>query len=296
MMNERIDLHVHSTCSDGTLTPQELVQLASSLGLRAIAITDHDSTSGILPAHAEALRLSVDLEILSGIEVSAEWQNQEIHILGLDIDPEHPVLIKYMKDAILEKENRNRKMAEKITAAGCPITVEEVSARFPGATLGRPHYARIMMEKGFVTSINAAFNRYLGDHGPCFVSRSRISCTDAVKMILAAGGHPVLAHPLQYGFSKDRLESLVNLLKDYGLEGMECLYSRYTATDSSRLIRMAHRHGLFVTGGSDFHGANKPEIQLGSGINGNLEIPYSLLQEAGLRPEQSAFTTHSHGQ
>lgn len=283
-MNDQIDLHVHSTCSDGTLTPEELAQLAIHLNLRAIALTDHDSTSGILPARMEAKRLGSNLEILSGIELSAEWQNQEIHILGLDVDPEHPALKKYMRESILEKENRNKKMAEKITAAGCPITVEEVSARFPGATLGRPHYARIMMEKGFVTSINAAFNRYLGDHGPCFVNRSRIASTDAVKLILEAGGHPVLAHPMQYGFSKDRLESFVNLLKEYGLEGMECFYSRYTATDSSKLIRMAGRHGLFITGGSDFHGANKPEIQLGSGINGNLQIPYSLLTDAGLRP------------
>lgn len=281
-MKNLIDLHVHTSCSDGTLTPEEVVATALDLQLAAIAITDHDTAVGV--ARAKAAVQENPLEILSGIEISAEWLNKEIHILGLDLDPDHPALKNYQDEFLREKEERNRKIAEKITAVGCPVTPEEIQERFPGAVLGRPHYARFMMEKGFVTSVNAAFNQYLGDHGPCYVSRRRISASDAVKLILDCGGHPVLAHPLQYGFSKDRLESLVNYLKDFGLEGIECYYSRYTATDSAKLIKMAGRHGLFVTGGSDFHGGNKPEIALGSGINGNLKIPYSLLQDAGLRP------------
>lgn len=333
-MTKYIDLHVHSTCSDGTLTPEELVRTAMRQGLAAIALTDHDTAAGVQRALDEVERLQrsqpsgdsseslsmgssefsstdssefsstgssefsstgssefssgsaseISLEIIPGIEISAEWLNKEIHILGLDLDPDHPALAAYQDEFLREKEERNRKIAEKITAVGCPVTPEEIQARFPGAVLGRPHYARFMMEKGFVTSVTAAFNQYLGDNGPCFVGRRRISVSDAVKLILECGGHPVLAHPLQYGFSKDRLESLVNYLKDFGLEGMECYYSRYTATDSAKLIKMAGRHGLFVTGGSDFHGGNKPEISLGSGINGNLQIPYSLLQDAGFRP------------
>ena len=281
-MSDFIDLHVHSNCSDGTCSPEELVQLAVSLQLKAIALTDHDSVSGVARARAEALRLGGSLTVIPGIELSAEWLNKEVHILGLGIDPDHPALTAYLEEFLRERDNRNRKMAEKITAVGCPMMIEELYEHFPGATLGRPHYARLMVEKGFVTSMAAAFNGYLGDNGPCFVNRKRIAASDAVKLILLCGGHPVLAHPMQYGFSKDRLESFINLLKDSGLEGLECLYSRYTASDSSMLIRMAKRHGLFVTGGTDFHGANKPEIHLGTGINNNLEIPWSLLVEAKL--------------
>ncbi len=282
-MSDLIDLHIHSTSSDGTFTPEELVQMAMDLELRAIALTDHDSVSGIRRAQEEVQRRKGTLEIIPGSEFSADWHGCEIHILGLDLDPEHPALDSYIRYLLKEREERNRLMAEKITAVGCPVTPEELAERFPGAALGRPHYARIMMEKGFVTSIAAAFHRYLGDHGPCYVSRRKPSTEEIIWLILECGGHPVLAHPLQYGFSKDRLESFVQYLKELGLEGMECLYSRYNATDSSRLIRMASRHGLFVTGGTDFHGANKPEIRLGTGINENLAIPYSLLTEAGLR-------------
>lgn len=283
LLTDLIDLHVHSSCSDGTLSPEELVQLAISLNLSAIALTDHDCVSGIVRAQAEALRLGNHLEVIPGIEISTDGLNTEIHILGLDLDPAHPALRAYMDDFQKKKEERNRKICEKVTAIGCPITLQELKERFPGAIIGRPHYARLMMEKGFVKSINAAFNAYLGDNGPCYVSRKRMAAADAVKLILECGGHPVLAHPMQYGFSWDRLESFVNYLKDYGLEGMECLYPRYTATDSAKLIRMAKRHGLFVTGGTDFHGANKPEVQLGSGVNNNMAVPYSLLVEADLR-------------
>ncbi len=282
-MSDFIDLHVHSTCSDGTCTPEELVHLALEKGLLAIALTDHDNAFGVRRMQAEAKNCGGRLDVIPGIEISAQWQNTEIHILGLDLDPEHPALTAYQEEFLKEREERNRKMAEKITAAGCPVTAEEVYERFPGAVLGRPHYARIMMEKGFVTGIDAAFSQYLGDNGPCYVSRRRISAEDAVKLILDCQGHPVLAHPYQYGFSRDRLESFVQLLKNAGLQGMECLYSRYTATDSDRLIKMARRHDLFITGGSDFHGDNKPEIRLGSGIHNSLFVPYSLLQKAGIR-------------
>lgn len=279
-MNHYIDLHVHSTCSDGTLTPEAVVQLAIENGIRVIALTDHDTAEGVSRAQKAA---GCSLDVIPGIEISAEWKGNEIHILGLDIDPDHPALKEYQDEFVREKEIRNAKIAQKITEAGCPITVEEVEQRFPGAIIGRPHYARIMMEKGFVTSVNAAFAAYLGDHGPCYVGRRRIDVRDAVKLIRKCGGHPVMAHPFQYGFSKDLLESIVNLLTEDGLEGLECYYPRYTATDSDRLCKMAKRHGLFVTGGSDFHGANKPEIQLGSGVNGNLRVNYELLETAGLR-------------
>ncbi len=283
-MSDYIDLHVHSTCSDGTCTPEELVSLALEQGLCAIALTDHDTASGVSRMQKAAAEQGGSLDVIPGIELSAQWLNQEVHILGLDLDPDHPALHAYQEEFLRERTERNRKMAEKITEQGCPVTVEEMEQRFPGAVLGRPHYARMMMEKGFVTSVAAAFNRYLGDSGPCYVSRRRIAAEDAVQLILECGGHPVLAHPYQYGFSKDRLESFVQFLKERGLEGMECFYSRYTASDSDKLVRMAKRHGLFVTGGTDFHGENKPEIKLGSGINKNMAVPRSLLTEAGIRP------------
>ncbi|MDO4489722.1 MAG: PHP domain-containing protein [Lachnospiraceae bacterium] len=277
-----IDLHVHSSCSDGTCTPEQVVQLAVAAGLKAIALTDHDTAAGVERACAAARETGSGLLVIPGIELSAQWQNQEIHILGLNLDPTHPDLLSYQEEFLREREERNRRMAEKITAVGCSITVEEVKQRFPGAILGRPHYARVMMEKGFVKSIQAAFNGYLGDRGPCFVSRRRIAATDALKLILSCGGHPVLAHPLQYGFSRDRLESFVDYLKNNGLQGMECLYSAYNASESAKLTDMARRHGLFITGGTDFHGENKPDIALGRGIKGNLAVPFSLLKEAGI--------------
>ncbi len=278
-----IDLHVHSTCSDGTCTPEDLVSLAEEKHLRAIAITDHDCVSGVKRALSAAESAGSSVEIIPGIEISADWQGMEIHILGLDIDPWHSAILSYQEEFLKEREERNKLMAERITAAGCPVTAEEVQERFPGAILGRPHYARIMMEKGFVTSLDAAFKQYLGDRGPCYVSRRRISASDACSLLLACKGKPVLAHPFQYRLSKERLESLVDYLKGFGLQGMECLYSGYSPSDMTKLQDMAKRHGLFISGGSDFHGDNKPSITLGSGIRGELQIPYSLLTDAGIR-------------
>ena len=272
---EYIDLHVHSNASDGTYSPKEVVEYAESKGLYAFALTDHDTVDGIEEA-IETARTKI-VKVIPGIEISADFGGSDLHILGLNVDYTSEGFVKIVDECRRSRDERNRKMIEKIREHGMPLTEEIMLERFGNASVTRAHFARYMMDEGYVSSKEEAFNRYLNPGKPCYVSRERISPEMAIRLILEAGGHPVLAHPLLYKMGHDRLYSTINYLKTLGLQGIEGIYSLNTPSDDQKMEKIAREYGLFLTGGSDFHGSNKPAIDLGTG-KGNLRISKELLK------------------
>lgn len=270
-----IDLHVHSNASDGTFTPTELISEAKRAGLSAFALTDHDTTAGI----AEAVRAAEGsgIELIPGVELSTEYEKTEVHVLGLYIDPENALLQKHMADFRKSRDNRNVVMLEKLRAEGFDITQEALEARFPDAVITRAHIARYLLEKEYIPDMKTAFSKYIGDGCRCYVDRPKVTPIDAVDYIVAAGGTPVLAHPVMYPMSYFQLQRMLREMKAHGLSGMEAIYSENTAADEMVMKRIAREEGLLISGGSDFHGTNKPDIRLGVG-RGKLYIPYSILE------------------
>lgn len=285
-----IDLHVHSTCSDGTYSPTQLVDYAIRKGLAAFALTDHDSIDGLEEAIQYAAKLQAQQisekfcaaapvipEVIPGIELSTEYQGRDIHIVGLYIDYHSQPFLKKLQEFVDSRTNRNYKMCALLRQAGVSVTYEELLAAYPDSVITRAHYAAYLLEKGYVKSRQEAFDRYVGDHAPCYVPREKITPAQAVHLILDAHGTPVLAHPIQYNMNKERLEGLIRELKEEGLMGIEAIYSTYTAADECQIRALATKYRLFISGGSDFHGANKPGLDLGTGY-GKLYIPLDLLQ------------------
>lgn len=272
-MEEYIDLHVHSKMSDGTLTPTEVVKLAYEKGLSAIALTDHDTVDGVEEAINAGKEYGV--EVIPGVELSAEYKGSDLHILGLKVDIYNEEFARKVAVCRDSRYNRNLKMVEKLNEQGFPITWEEMLKRFGNITVTRAHFAKYLIDEGYVASKEEAFSKYLEPGRPCYVSREKVTPKEAIDMILGAGGHPILAHPMLYKMPLDRLESVIVMLKDYGLQGIEAVYSLNRPEDDSFLAKLAKRHGLYVTGGSDFHGEIKPHIALGTG-KGNLRITKSL--------------------
>ena len=288
-----IDLHVHSSCSDGTYSPAQLVDYAAKKGLAAFALTDHDTVDGLDEAVQYAAKLRAQQlteesrnedsaviravpEVIPGIELSTEYQGQDIHILGLYIDSHIGSFQKKLREFVDSRTDRNHKMCVLLRQAGIPITYEELLSAFPDSVITRAHYAAYLLEKGHVKSRQEAFDRYLGDHAPCFVPREKITPAQAVHLILEAHGAPVLAHPILYHMSGERLEALTQNLKEEGLMGIEALYSTYTAADERYIRTLAAKYELFISGGSDFHGDSKPGLDLGAGY-GKLYVSEELL-------------------
>ena len=272
-MGKLIDLHVHSDCSDGTCSPEELVELAKQKGLSAFALTDHDTTEGVARARHAAEGTVVC--VIPGIEFSTSYEKRDVHVLGLGIDPEDEYFQENLDRFRNSRDRRNEEMIRKMQEHGISITQEEVEKLFPDAVITRAHFARFLVEKKFVGSTNEAFDRYLGDRACCFVPREKVTPFQAVRLIKENGGYAVLAHPLIYGFSKGKLEELVREMKKAGADGIEAIYSQNRWNDEGEMRALAKRHGLKITGGSDFHGSNKPGIEMGTG-KGNLRIPYEL--------------------
>lgn len=276
-----VDLHVHSNKSDGTYAPSDLVTLALSKGLAAFALTDHDTTEGIdeaLAAASAARAGGADIEVIPGIEFSTEYEGKDIHIVGLDIDYKGDAFQKYLKDFQESRDNRNRKMCLKLAEHGVDITYEKLRADYPDSVLTRAHYAKYMLAHGAVKSISEAFDRYIGDHAPCFLPREKVTPSQAVSLILRSGGIPILAHPILYHMSDARLEHLVSTLKDEGLVGIEAIYSTYNTAEERQIRKLAAKYDLRISGGSDFHGETKPGLDMGNGY-GNLFVPYEVLEQ-----------------
>lgn len=276
-----IDLHVHSTRSDGTYPPSQLVDYAIEKGLAAFALTDHDSVDGLDEAisYAEELRKNNPNvpEVIPGIEFSTEYQGRDIHMVGLCINYHSDIFKAHINDFVNSRDLRNEKMCKLLREnAGMDITYEKLLSAFPNSVITRAHYAKYMLEHGYIKSRQEAFERYIGDHSPYYVPREKITPARAIQLILAVGGIPVLAHPTIYGLGKDALNTLVSLLKGVGLIGLEAIYSTYTPAEEREMRALADKHGLAISGGSDFHGGNKPGLDLGTGY-GNLYVPYDVL-------------------
>ncbi len=275
-----IDLHTHTCKSDGSYTPTDLVDYAIEKNLAAVAITDHDSIEGLdeAVAHAAALRERglPSVEMIPGIEFSTKYEKQDVHIVGLYISYEREAFQSALVSFVDSRVSRNRKMCENLQGAGIDITYEKLLAMYPDAVITRAHYASYLLEHGYVKSRQDAFARYLGDHTKYFVPREKVTPSQAVDLILKADGVPILAHPPLYHMGNDRLDTLVSSLKADGLMGIEVFYSTYSNQDVRDMQRLAAKYNLLVSGGSDFHGANKPGLDLGCGY-GKLYIPEETL-------------------
>ncbi len=275
-MEKYIDLHVHSTVSDGTFTPSELVHYAIEKNLSAFALTDHDTTDGLEEAFKAAC--GSNLEIIPGIELSTTWNSTDVHIVGLDIDWKNTYFRKTLSEFQASRELRNEKIIARLQKEGIPITAKLMEKDFPNSVWTRAHFARFLFEHNYVGSMKEAFDRYLGNHAKCYVPREKVTPFQAIHLIHEGGGKAIFAHPILTRLSKDRLESLVNELSQNGLDGIETLYVSYTPADELFTKQLAKRYGLKQSGGSDFHGSNKPYIDLGCG-KGNLKIPYEILEQ-----------------
>ncbi|MBN1573334.1 MAG: PHP domain-containing protein [Deltaproteobacteria bacterium] len=273
-----IDLHTHTTASDGTLTPEQLIRHAHEIGISAISVTDHDTTDGVAIARTEAEKRGVFF--IQGIEISAEYSDQgTMHILGYFIDENNDRMIEVLDFLKRSRRLRNPKMIKLLNEAGISITMEDVVNEAGGGQVGRPHFARTMIKKGFASSINEVFDKYIKKGGPCYVNKERLSPEKSIELILTAGGIPVIAHPKTLGVSDHGdLKKLIIELMDYGLMGMECYYFSHTKAETEGYIELAEELGLLVTGGTDFHGENKPNIRLGVG-KGDLKIPDDLAEK-----------------
>ena len=271
---DTIDLHTHSTFSDGTFTPLQLVKYAEEKGLKAFAITDHDTTEGI----KEAKSIETNVEVISGVEISTRYDKKEIHIVGLYVNENDADLNKQLKYYREKRVTRNFEILEKLNSLGVDITIDDVKESCTGDVISRAHIAKALVSKGFVGSYTEAFDRYLGDNKCAYVPRETLNYEESMELITKAGGVPVLAHPLLYKMSDTNLENMMVKLRQKGLKAVEVYYSTHSNSDTQHVMAMANRVGLIYSGGSDFHGATKPKIDIGTGM-GKLAVPYAILEK-----------------
>lgn len=279
MPGQYVDLHCHSTASDGTLSPADVVRLAKDSGLSGLALTDHDTIGGVDEAVAEAKKLGIDF--IPGIEISAEFPHPgTMHLLGYGIDPNSPALRDMTRQLIEGRDNRNPKIIKKLQELNVAITMEEVEHaagkdKDPKSVVGRPHIAAILMRKGYVSSIKQAFDKYLAPGGLAYFDKERLSPRRALEMIADSKGISVLAHPVQLRLENNaQNERVVEDLVDLGLKGLEVIHSDHDDATIAALSKLADKYNLVKTGGSDFHGTNKKDIQLGWAKRRRVERKY----------------------
>jgi len=271
----RIDLHSHTTASDGSLAPEELVRLAKQQGVTTLAVTDHDTIASLARAMAEGKQVGV--EVIPGIEISCLYGETELHILGYFIIPDDPRLEPALARYRASREDRNPRIVQRLQELGCALTYAEVKAAAGTATVGRPHIAQALVRKGYVNSVSEAFDRYLADDAPAYLPRRLPSSAEAIGLLRQVGGIPVLAHPVYTSRLKEPFEQVCATLKGLGLLGIEALYSSHNRQQTERYRSISRNQGLLVTGGSDFHGETKPNLLVGTGY-GNLAVPSDLLE------------------
>lgn len=281
-----IDLHVHSNASDGTLTPAEVVDAAITKELHAISLTDHDTIDGTYEALKTAA--GTNLTIIPGIELSCYYKNREIHILGLFIDYTNEEFQHELINIKKARKDRNLEMVKRFQDAGINVTLEKLQAGNPNSVITRAHFARVLLEEGIVKTKDQAFNKYIGVHCPYYIPKPTITPEYALKLINNVGGIAILAHPLLYKLGYSEIEEMITTLIPLGLKGIEAYHSSNNWYESDKLRSLALKYNLLISGGSDFHGANKPDIKIGSG-RGGLKIHRKILDnlKASLTSKES---------
>lgn len=282
-MASRVDLHLHTKASDGALRPEELVKAADLIGIRVMAVTDHDSVDGIAEAQAAASGLAI--EVIPGIEISTNLGGDEIHILGYWLDAGDPFLQKALHRLQEDRLAQAKAMVERLGALGCPLEWDRVMAIADGGSVGRPHIAMALLERGYVASVNEAFSRFLKRGGPGYVEGQKLLPQEAVSLIREAHGVPSLAHPIIVGASDYHLDlpRLLPMMVEAGLEGIEAYYKGYTSEITAPLLAIAWQHRLVPTGGSDFHGGGVvADAELGG-----VEVPWETVEHLRARKRES---------
>jgi predicted metal-dependent phosphoesterase TrpH len=276
-----IDLHTHSTVSDGSDPPERIPELAAAAGCTAVALTDHDRLDGI--AAAEARAAEVGVELVTGCEISCEFSPGTMHLLVYFIRDDDGPLQNELTRLQRARDDRNARLVQRLSEElGLPITIEEIEAEAQGKGVGRPHVAAVLLRKGVVNSIQEAFDRYLAKGRPGYVDKERLEPDVALRLARESGGVSVLAHPLSLQLEPAELERTVSELAALGLDGLEAIYGRFTPEERDGLAALAARHRLAVTGGSDHHGTYKPDLSVGVG-RGDLDVPDHLLDELAAR-------------
>ena len=275
---KRIDLHVHSTYSDGTLTPTELVELAHSRKIKAMAISDHDSIDGLVEGREAAKKYNI--RFINAIELSSFVDEREVHILAYFFHNELDSLARELSDIKQQREDRNKEMASRFSRYGVEITYNDIIHASGGNVITRAHFAKVLTEKKYTDTFEQAFKKYLLPDSPSsvYVERLRLAPEKTLKMIQASNGISVLAHPIRYGLDIRGIERLIIKLSNMGLNGIEAQYSSYNKINEIELTNLAKKYNLKITGGSDFHGAIKPHINLGDGTEKTI-IPYAILDK-----------------
>jgi len=256
-----VDMHIHTIASDGTFTPEEVVKRAKSFGMKTIAITDHDTVDGL--AEGKKIADEVGIEFIQGIEISCNIDNLEVHILGYFLNLEDEEFLTELEELKKARENRNKKVVEKLEKCGIVVDMEKVKNMAPGNIISRVHIANYLVEIGAAFSKNDAFEKYLGKTGAAYVPKENFPPERAVKMLHANGAFVSMAHPKLITQNDGILENMISELKKLGLGGLEAVYGTFTPAEKRKYKKMAKRHSLLVTGGSDFHGANREGIDIG---------------------------------
>lgn len=271
-----VDLHVHSTASDGTLNPEDVVKLAAKAGLAAIALTDHDTIAGV--ACAVNAGLKWDVEVIPGVEVSSAYESVEIHILGLFVDCSNPILISALKRFLQSRDRRNEEMLRRFNHRGICLTKEELQGGNPRTVITRAHVARALLDKGYGSSMKQIFKMYLQYGGAFCPPKELLAPEEVVYTLRAAGGFVALAHPFQYHLGDKKTDALIAHLASLGMKGLEVYHPSHNQLEIRKLQEAAARYHLLPTGGSDFHGSNKPDVFIGTG-RGSLRVSSALLKD-----------------
>jgi predicted metal-dependent phosphoesterase TrpH len=275
-----IDLHVHTDRSDGTDSPARVAELAAAAGCRSIAITDHDRLDGVEPARTRAQTLGVD--VVGGCETSCRAATGTLHLLAYFVEDGDGPLQDELAELRQWRQERNTMLADRLADLGLPVTLEDMQEEAGGQGVGRPHAAAVLVRKGVAGSVQEAFDTWLGDGKPGYVEGRRPAPDRVIGLVRASGGVAVLAHPLSLGLAWPDLDRAVGELARLGLSGLEAIYGRYSEDERTRLTALAKAHDLVATGGSDYHGAYKPDLRLGTG-HGDLHVPEAVLTDLAAR-------------